>query len=144
MGFSLSKLFNIATAAILNAEHQVLLVRKKGTDAFMFPGGKIEGEESSLQALSRELGEELSADLSANCFDELGSFQDIAANEPGFEVNANVFVTNFNGSVVPQAEIEELHWHDPAISAKVKLAPLLQNHVLPALNNYLNQTGVVQ
>ena len=140
----MSKLFNIATAAILNAEHQVLLVRKKGTDAYMLPGGKIEDGENSLQALARELSEELSADLSSNNFDELGSFQDIAANEPGFEVNANVFVTSHNGSVGPQAEIEELYWHDPARSAEVKLAPLLQNHVLPALNIYMNQTGVVQ
>ncbi|MCF6327679.1 MAG: NUDIX domain-containing protein [Devosiaceae bacterium] len=140
----MNKIIKVVTAAILSADQQVLLVRKKGTDAFMLPGGKIENNENSLQALSRELSEELSADLSSNRFEQLGSFRDIAANETGFDVEAIVFITNFDGEVDPKAEIEELRWYDPELSDNIKLAPLLQNQVLPALQNYLNHSGVVQ
>ncbi|WP_218777473.1 NUDIX domain-containing protein [Acetobacter orientalis] len=49
----------LATALIVNTRKQVLLVRKKGTTAFMQAGGKIAPQETPLEALIRELKEEL-------------------------------------------------------------------------------------
>jgi 8-oxo-dGTP diphosphatase len=140
----LERLFKIATAAIVNSNQEVLLVRKRETSAFMLPSGKIESGETALRALARELGEELNADLTSNSFDDLGIFQDMAANETGYQVKANVFVTCFDGGVEPLAEIEELRWIEPGSMENTKLAPLLRNHVLPALNAYLAPKGGIQ
>ena len=49
----------IAASLIVNSAGRVLLVRKRGTTAFMQAGGKIEPHESAAQALTRELEEEL-------------------------------------------------------------------------------------
>jgi 8-oxo-dGTP pyrophosphatase MutT (NUDIX family) len=44
---------------VRNATGELLLVRKGGTEGFMLPVGKIEPGETPLQALARELREEL-------------------------------------------------------------------------------------
>ena len=53
-------------AAIIEKDHQILIAKRlKGThkDLWEFPGGKIEENESSKQALIREIKEELNADI---------------------------------------------------------------------------------
>jgi hypothetical protein len=52
-------LLDIAAACLLDDAGRLPLVRKRGTRAFMLPGGKREPGESPLQALQRELQEEL-------------------------------------------------------------------------------------
>ncbi|KGE76866.1 NUDIX domain-containing protein, partial [Halomonas salina] len=52
-------ILHIAAALIEDAEGRLLLVRKRGTEAFMQAGGKIEPDESPDEALARELEEEL-------------------------------------------------------------------------------------
>ena len=53
------RLIRIAAALLLGPDGRTLLVRKRGTRAFMQPGGKIEAHEVPLHALARELEEEL-------------------------------------------------------------------------------------
>ena len=49
----------LAAAYITNSEGQILLVRKRGSAYYMQAGGKLEAGETPLQALQRELDEEL-------------------------------------------------------------------------------------
>src|SRR3954453_22864397 len=49
----------IAAGLLVGKDDRVLLVRKRGTRAFMQPGGKFEPREAPLAALLRELHEEL-------------------------------------------------------------------------------------
>jgi 8-oxo-dGTP pyrophosphatase MutT (NUDIX family) len=49
----------IAAALVCRGDRRMLLVRKRGTFAFMQPGGKIEPHETPAAALVRELAEEL-------------------------------------------------------------------------------------
>ena len=119
----------IAAAVILDASGRVLLVRKRGTAAFMLPGGKIWPGEPPLDALARELREELGCGVGA-CR-ALGRFSAAAANEPGAIVEAELFAVEPVGEVVPAAEIDEARWHNPDDAPDFLLAPLAREHVLP-------------
>jgi 8-oxo-dGTP pyrophosphatase MutT (NUDIX family) len=120
----------IAAAVILDADGRTLLVRKRGTAAFMQAGGKVAPYESPVEALARELREELDCGLAAPPR-PLGCFRAPAANEPGQMVEAELFAAVLDGDIRPTAEIEEMIWHDPADLASVVLAPLTRDHVLP-------------
>jgi len=124
---------SIAAACLLDDSGRLLLVRKRGTHALMLPGGKHEPGETSVQALLRELGEELNLRLTENTLTPLGRFQADAANEPDTRVDAQVFVAALPHPVSPAAELEELAWLVPTDNAPHNLAPLLREQVLPAL-----------
>ncbi|MFV3305749.1 NUDIX hydrolase [Pseudomonas sp. NY15181] len=128
---------SIAAACLLDDSGRLLLVRKRGTHAFMLPGGKHEPGETSLQALLRELDEELNLRLTENALTPLGRFQADAANEPDTRVDAQVYVAALPHPVSPAAELEELAWLSPADNAPHNLAPLLREQVLPALLQHL-------
>lgn len=49
------KTIHIAAAVLMDDNERLLLVRKRGTEYFMQPGGKIEPGEEALSALVREL-----------------------------------------------------------------------------------------
>ena len=81
----------IAAAILIDQAGQTLLVRKRGTTAFMQPGGKIEAHELPVHALARELEEELGLQIDPAQATFLNSFSAPAANEPGFTVEAELF-----------------------------------------------------
>jgi 8-oxo-dGTP pyrophosphatase MutT (NUDIX family) len=53
------RMLSIVAALIRDEAGRVLLVRKRGTVAFMQPGGKVDAGESDMAALAREIVEEL-------------------------------------------------------------------------------------
>ncbi|WP_433996615.1 NUDIX hydrolase [Bradyrhizobium liaoningense] len=113
------------------SDGRVLLVRKKATESFMQPGGKIEAGEHPQVALRRELSEELGIDVDPNEMAYLGRYIAPAANEPGRQVDAEVFRIVIAHPVEPGAEIEEILWLDPSSPGAVKLAPLTRDKLLP-------------
>ena len=121
----------IAAALLINGDGQTLLVRKRGTQAFMQPGGKIDAGEQPAQALARELQEELNLHIDPEHAVYLGQFSAPATNEPGFTVLAELFQVQVNVAVSPAAEIEEVRWIDPAGDGGLHLAPLTRDQILP-------------
>ena len=77
------KIIRIVAAVVSNELGQTLLVRKRGSRAFMQPGGKRDPGESDLAALAREIGEELGCDMDPSEARHLGDCSAPAANEPG-------------------------------------------------------------
>ena len=124
----------IAAAIIVDEQGRTLLVRKRGTKAFMQPGGKIARGESAFEALSRELGEELGCRIGSSR--PLGRFSAPAANEEGTTVEAELFAVNLTGEIVPAAEIDEARWHHPDAEPAFALAPLTRDHVLPLVRSW--------
>ncbi|MFJ2320360.1 NUDIX domain-containing protein [Pseudomonas sp. NPDC087817] len=124
-------LIRIAAALLVRADGQTLLVRKRGTTAFMQPGGKIEAHELPVHALARELEEELGLAIDPAQAAFLGQFSAPAANEPGFIVQAEIFQLSIDAEVSPAAEIEEVIWIDPTTDPAVVLAPLTRDLILP-------------
>ena len=121
----------IVAALIRDDAGRVLLVRKRGTTAFMQPGGKRDPGEDDITALSREIAEELGCSLVAASIRPLGEFDAIAANEPGFRVQASLYGIDVTGEITPNREIDETIWIDPAAPPNIRLAPLTRDHVLP-------------
>jgi 8-oxo-dGTP diphosphatase len=124
-------IISVVAALIRDDQGRMLVVRKRGTQAFMQPGGKRDAGEDDLAALDRELGEELGCRMVPGSARPLGEFDCAAANEPGWRVRASVYAVNVRGPVVPQAEIADALWIDPAAPGSIVLAPLTRDHVLP-------------
>lgn len=122
---------HIAAALLIGSDGQTLLVRKRGTQAFMQPGGKIDAGEQPAEALARELHEELNLRIEPSAAVYLGQFFAPAANEPGFTVQAELFEVHIDEVVSPAAEIEEVRWIDPAGDGGLQLAPLTRDLILP-------------
>lgn len=121
----------VAAGIVTDAEGRTLVVRKRGTSTFMQAGGKIERGESALDALTRELREEIGLELDPDSTEFLGSYRAEAANEPDTIIRAEVFALTSDVEPVVGAEIEELRWIESIEAAGVELAPLTRDTVLP-------------
>jgi mutator protein MutT len=123
----------IAAALILRDNGDTLLVRKRGTTAFLQPGGKIEPGETAEQALARELHEELGLTVATSRLQRLGRFEADAANEPGFRVIAHVFRLDLGADepIKAAGEIEAAAWISPDQAIDIPMAPLTEHSLLP-------------
>jgi 8-oxo-dGTP diphosphatase len=134
-----ARTIKIVAALIRNEEGRVLLVRKRGTKAFMQPGGKLDAGEDDIAALSREISEELGCAVVLASIRSLGAFDAVAANEPGFRVQAQLYRADVIGEIMPSREIDEAIWIDPASPPDIHLAPLTRDHVLPLASSDATQ-----
>ena len=129
------KVIRIVAAVVSNELGQTLLVRKRGTRAFMQPGGKRDPGEGDLAALAREIGEELGCEIIPSEARHLGDCSALAANEPGAVVEASLYVVRLHGEPAARAEIAELRWLSLDDPNPPVLAPLTEFHVLPRLRS---------
>lgn len=121
----------VAAGIVTDADGRTLVVRKRGTQVFMQAGGKIEGGESALDALTRELREEIGLELDPDTTEYLGSYRAEAANEPDTVIRAEVFALVCSGPLEAAGEIEELLWLETLDTDGVELAPLTRDTILP-------------
>ena len=125
------RIISVVAALIRDRDGRVLLVRKRGTAAFMQPGGKRGIDETDVAALSREIIEELGCRVKHTSAQALGIFNCAAANEPGFQVNAAVYAVDVEGPINPAGEIDQVVWIDPHALPDLPFAPLTRDYVLP-------------
>jgi DNA polymerase-3 subunit epsilon len=121
----------IAAAIVVDEAGRNLLVRKRGSTQFMQAGGKLEEGEVAIEALARELAEELGFELDPGETEYLGFFRADAAHESNTELHAEVFAITVAGELEAQGEIEELLWVDRLDTVPAELAPLTRDELLP-------------
>ncbi len=119
--------------AVMDSD-RVLLVKKRGSDFLILPGGKPEKNETDEQTLSRELDEELGCRLASSHLTFLGTFSDEAAGMPGVTVTIRLYVGSLVGNPIPHSEIDSIVWWTPTEHHHYALAPSLKNSILPFLN----------
>jgi 8-oxo-dGTP pyrophosphatase MutT (NUDIX family) len=122
----------IRVSAVLAVDDagRLLVVRKRGTEVWMQPGGKPEPGETAAETLARELREELGVRLNPAELEPLGTFTTDAANEAGTTLIADVFAARIEHPVVADAEIDAVRWMHPREFPHHKLAPLITQHML--------------
>ena len=116
-------------------DRKLVLVRKKGNRAFILPGGKPESGESHLDALIREVEEELGCSIQSPIYH--GRFADKAAELRNTDVVVLLYCGKLVGQPMPRSEIEEIALVDVIGSANVVIAPSIKNHILPYLRTLI-------
>ena len=121
-------------AGILIRDRKLLVTRAINKEFFVAPSGKLEGGESSEEALVRELFEELSIKINVPDITVFGSFEADAAGQTGRILQMEVFfVETWTGDIVADNEIEELRWITSVPDPAVKLGSIFEHKVIPRL-----------
>jgi 8-oxo-dGTP diphosphatase len=121
----------VVVAAAIVEEGRLLLVSKLAApDVYYLPGGKLEDGEDAKAALIRELAEELAVvPRSLTPFEEV---TEIAALER-VPMQMTVFLAEIEGAPLARNEIADVAWFDPAGRFLGRLAPAVEKHVIPRL-----------
>lgn len=115
----MKKTFIDKLAYIHVVDNKILVTLSKGKDTWYIPGGKREEGESDEEALSREVFEELSVPLKQDTIEFYGVFEAPAHGKPaGTMVRMTCYTAEFEGELVPAAEIAELDYFEYAQKAK--------------------------
>jgi 8-oxo-dGTP diphosphatase len=112
-------------------DEQLLIVRKKGSKAFILPGGKPEPGETEQETLCREIREELGCGVAAAVF--LGTFHDDVAEMEATRVTVKLYAGQLVGSPRIDAELEEMVWIALNPPYPVPLQFSMVNHIMPYL-----------
>ncbi|MFH0853320.1 MAG: NUDIX domain-containing protein [bacterium] len=123
---------------IIIQDDKILLTRKKGTDKFLMPGGKIRPEESHKKCLDREIIEELGVNIDSDSIKFLVSMEDMAEYETDTLLKMELYIGNIQGIPKAQSEIEEIVWFSKNDNFK-KLSRMLEHKIMPHIiyNKYL-------
>ncbi|MBC2884380.1 NUDIX domain-containing protein [Ochrobactrum sp. CM-21-5] len=109
------KTIRISAAIIRDEAGRFLLVRKRGSEIFFQPGGKIDDGEDPETCLAREIEEELGLRIDRSQLRYAAKMSAPAANEADATVEAELFHLTLRDGQMPVAssEIEELCWNPP-------------------------------
>ncbi|MDU6097497.1 MAG: NUDIX domain-containing protein [Staphylococcus epidermidis] len=117
--------------------HQLLLVQVRHRDKYYFPGGKIDEGESLVEALQRELKEELRLELAKDELEFIGTIVGEAYPQPNMLTELNGFKVNRAidwSKVETDHEITDMKWFD--INDSENIAPAVERSLI----KYLNRT----
>ncbi|MCK5476438.1 MAG: NUDIX domain-containing protein, partial [Candidatus Aenigmarchaeota archaeon] len=120
-------------AAMINKNKELLIVRKKHSQIYIHPGGKIEGKETHFEALQRELMEELKVDLIESKYFK-SYFSPSAAHDLNCTLAFHLHIAKWSGEIKASSEICRTEWlkKGDIESKKYELA-ILFSQIIPDL-----------
>lgn len=90
---------------------KILSTKSYGKEKYYIPGGKREDGESDVQALTREISEELQVQLIPDSIRYMGTFEAQADSHPeGTFVKMTCYTAEYTGELKASAEIEWMEW----------------------------------
>src|SRR5437667_11422262 len=96
-------------AFIYLKDKRVLETLSKGKDTWYIPGGKRETGETDIEALTREVKEELNVELVPETIEYYGTFEAVAHGKPeGTFVRMTCYAALFEGELQPSSEVEQI------------------------------------
>ena len=103
---------------------KILSTLSKGKNAYYIPGGKREGSETDEETLIRECKEELTINILKDTIKYYGTFKAQAHGKAeGIIVKMTCYTADFEGTLKPDSEIEEIKWLDYS-NLNVKISPV--------------------
>lgn len=121
-------------------EKKMLQVRSaKHPEVFFTLGGKPEAGESDIEALKREVKEEVDCEIDESSLKFLTQFEDVAHGKDGDAVSIRMYVGKLTGEPKPSSEIAEIGWFD-SNSDKKNLSVIAERTIFPWLkeHGYIN------
>lgn len=117
-------------AAIVKEGQLLVVSKKKFPDYYMLPGGKLEVGETELEALARELKEELQLDLVSASL--LGNYETTSMLETE-SMFLTVYIVQIKGEPKPDNEILAYKWIPIEAHESPYLGTGITKFTLPAL-----------
>ena len=118
-------------AAVIIKNDCILSVsKKKAPNFYILPGGKYEGTENDIEALSRELREELNVTISKMEF--FGDYEDISMLE-NEKLFLRTYITEINGEPHPDNEIHNVKWIPIHANCNTEIGSGIAKFVIPKL-----------
>ncbi|GAF23069.1 hypothetical protein JCM19047_2859 [Bacillus sp. JCM 19047] len=110
---------------------KLLAVSKDGSSKFfMLPGGKIEEGESEIDALKRELKEEVSVELQS--YEHLGNYSTIVLDGKE-EIELSIYEATYTGNLQVDNEIVAMKWLPLDTKKSPYIGTGITEFTLPAL-----------
>jgi 8-oxo-dGTP pyrophosphatase MutT (NUDIX family) len=119
----------VVAAAIVQAGRLLVVSKQAAPDFFYLPGGKPDAGEEALEALTRELDEELGV---RPVEPRLLAVVEATAALEGVPMKLTVFEARIDGVPRPAAELAHMRWVSGR-EGDLRLAPAVRDHVLPLL-----------
>jgi ADP-ribose pyrophosphatase YjhB (NUDIX family) len=111
----------IKTVALIHIkDKKLLLVKPKSKKLFYMPGGKLDIGENNLQALVREIKEEIQLDIDPETVTFYGIFEAQAyGKEKGVMVHIHCYMASHTGDIQSSSEIDEVTYfsHDEYVNS---------------------------
>ncbi|MEG3628181.1 NUDIX hydrolase [Streptomyces poriticola] len=128
-GSGAARQLNVVAAVIVERARLLVVSKRAAPDVFYLPGGKPDPGEGSLEALRRELDEELGVQPVEPRL--LAEVESLAALER-VPLRLTLFEAAIDGRPHPAAELARLQWIS-GHEAGLRLSPALSDHVIPLL-----------
>jgi 8-oxo-dGTP diphosphatase len=119
----------VVAAAIIQQGCLLVVSKQAAPELYYLPGGKPEPGERPIEALARELGEELGVSPLEPRF--LADIESVAALE-GIPMRMTVYATGIDRDPHPAAELAGMRWTSGP-HRDIQLAPAVEHHVMPLL-----------
>lgn len=123
-------------------DNKLLIDKPRKRATYQMIGGRVEENETPLEAAIRECHEELGAKalFDENKFELVMDFDEIATSDPNLKIHFYVYKYNgeLKGELTESEEIESFLWYDSTNGQDI-LSNTLKNEVVPYCleNNYI-------